>query len=164
MSIEDITHQHDMTGNERRRLSVPLLFRPTVRCGSPPESALYLNTLTVSFLRMDAATGSLRDARRDGRRSSCVREMSRRAGCTCVNSIRDARTAPPGRTCNPAERPPQSPWDTPRAAGEHRSGSSGKTDSEVFGHGALGGRSHLLRFQWLARRGGLYQPNADIRF
>jgi hypothetical protein len=106
MSIEDITHQHDMTGNERRRLSVPLLFRPTVRCGSPPESALYLNTLTVSFLRMDAATGSLRDARRDGRRSSCVREMSRRAGCTCVNSIRDAGTAPPAGHAIPRSGPP----------------------------------------------------------
>jgi LysR family glycine cleavage system transcriptional activator len=60
-----------------------------------PESALYLTTLTESFRRMDAATGSLRDARRDRPlRIMCSGNVATRwLFPTCVNSIRDTPTA-----------------------------------------------------------------------
>ena len=46
-------------------LGIPLFIRNNREVRLTPESALYLTTLTESFRRMDAATGSLRDARRD---------------------------------------------------------------------------------------------------
>jgi LysR family glycine cleavage system transcriptional activator len=46
-------------------LGIPLFIRNNREVRLTPESALYLNSLTESFRRMDAATGSLRDARRD---------------------------------------------------------------------------------------------------
>jgi LysR family glycine cleavage system transcriptional activator len=46
-------------------LGIPLFIRNNREVRLTPESALYLNALTESFRRMDTATGSLRDARRD---------------------------------------------------------------------------------------------------
>src|SRR5258708_27574015 len=46
-------------------LGIPLFIRNNREVRLTPATAPYLNSLTESFRRMDAATGSLRDARRD---------------------------------------------------------------------------------------------------